>query len=67
MKSSNSTIELLKTMCADMKNAHVTLDIETLDMYMKKYFIDIMVLMDYWEIFKRLTISIPKKMSMHNN
>jgi hypothetical protein len=60
------TLKVLKTMCNEIKSAHVTLDNETLDAYMKKYLIDIMVLVDYWEIFDRLTISVPKKMSIHN-
>ena len=40
------TLKVLKTMCNEIKSAHVTLDNETLDMYMEKYLIDIMVLLD---------------------
>lgn len=53
-------IKTLRTMCNKMKENHVILNDNTLDFYMKEYAIDIMVIMDYWEIFDRLTIAIPK-------
>jgi len=53
-------IKTLRTMCNKMKEAHVTLDDKTLTAYMNEFALDIMVIMDYWEIFDRLTISIPK-------
>lgn len=53
-------IKTLQTMCSKMKEKHVTLDDNTLDAYMKEFALDIMVIMDYWEIFERLTITIPK-------